>query len=127
MEEAAAGVAGVMAVGGVEKSSFLLYNRSWAMMATSSTAICAGMWAMSYAVTDAQTFIIPPVSLQVRAAAASRQMKTLGIVQNALTIITTKGPGPIVLHHLRRMLGEELNGSAVLAPPMTRSLEEGLG
>ena len=67
MEEAAEGVAGVMAVEGAEKSSFLLVlcNRSWAMMATSSTVICAGMWAMSYAVTDAQTFIIPPVSLQV--------------------------------------------------------------
>lgn len=65
VEEAGEGVAGVMAVGEAEKSSLLLCNHSWAMMATSSTAICAGMWAMSYAVTDAQTFIIPPVSLQV--------------------------------------------------------------
>ena len=65
VEEAAAGVVGVVAVGEAEKSSLLLCNRSWAMMATSSTVICAGMWAMSYAVTDAQTFIIPPVSLRV--------------------------------------------------------------
>lgn len=52
-------------VAGEEEKSLLWSSPSWEMTATSTTAMFAGMWAMSYVVMDARMFIILPVFLGV--------------------------------------------------------------
>ena len=52
-------------VAGDEEKSFLLSRRSWEMTETSTTAMFAGMSAMSFVVMDAQMCITLPVFLRV--------------------------------------------------------------